>query len=242
MRVLITGGAGRVGRVLTRALQDEHDLVLGDVQPLDDPRYVPLDVRDATQVREAVARCDAVIHLAIADRYAGDTVSWEYAEAALQIQVVGTHHVLRAAVEAGNKRVLYASSLSAVWGYPAHQMVTSEHRHLGGQIYGVSKGFGEELCRMFHDEHGLPVVVLRLGHVYFEELRRDPPLRPGAYEVHESDVARAFALVLATETPRYALIHVVGDNPGRHWDLELAWALYHWRPEFRFGHDGSAGK
>ena len=119
-KALITGAAGRVGRVLTRELEPDHDLLLGDIQPLDDPRFVPLDVTSADQVQAAVARAEAVIHLAIANRTPEtETSSWAYAHAAIQVQVLGTHHVLRAAAEQGRKRVLYASSISAVQGYPA---------------------------------------------------------------------------------------------------------------------------
>jgi len=239
VKVLIAGAAGRLGRVLSRELPREHELMLGDVRPLDDPRFVPLDVTDVGQVRETVARCEAIIHLSIADAPSlGGTGSLRYAEAALRVHVAGAHNVLRAAADFGGKRVVYASSISAVQGYPAHEMVTSEHRHLGGGVYGITKGFGEELCRMFHRDRGLPVVILRLGHVYFEELQQDKRPSPQPWWVHEKDVARAFALALAAETPRYALVHIVGDNPGGHWDLKAARDLFGWRPLYGFGPDG----
>ena len=64
MRVLVTGAAGFVGRHLTRALEGVHELRLGDVRPLDDPRWVPLDVTNPEQVREAMSGVEAVVHRA----------------------------------------------------------------------------------------------------------------------------------------------------------------------------------
>ena len=239
MTILITGAAGRVGRILTRELGDDHDLLLGDVRHLDDPRFIPLDVLDFEQAREAVARADVVAHLAIADSVSlGGTGGVEYAQAQLQVQVAGVYNVLRAAAEAGGKRVAYASSISAVQGYPPSLMVGSEHRHLGGGLYGLTKGFGEELCRMFAADHRLPVMVLRLGHVYIEELQRDQDQRHEPYWIHESDVARAFRAALEGPVPPFAVVHIVGDNVGRHWDLEMAQRLLGWEPHYSFGRDG----
>ena len=238
MRVLIVGAAGRLGRVLTAELGGEHDLLLGDVRPVDDPRYVPLDVRDASQVRAAVANADAVIHLAIVDseNFGGDTL--EYAQAALEVHVIGAHHVLRAAADLGRKRVLYASTVSAVAGYPPDVMVGSDDGPRGGGTYGVTKGLGEELCRHFHEGRGLPVVVLRLGNVYFA----DPTWnRHGSHpsRVDASDVAQAFARVLRTPEPPFALVHIVGNNGHHGWDREAARRLYGWEPRQRFGTDGA---
>jgi len=239
MRVLITGGGGRLGTVLARELGDTHELILGDVRPIDDPRYVPLNVRDVPRVREVVADCDAVIHLAIMDSLGiGPTGSLEYAQAAFDVHVTGTYNVLRAAFDAGAKRVLCASSVSAVAGYPEGEMIGSNHRPKGGGIYGVTKGLGEELCRHFHEECGLPVVVLRLGNVYFEGLNWDHNQYPEPSRVDSVDVARAFAAVLQAPRPAFALIHIVGDNIGSHYDLEAARKLYGWKPQRPFGTDG----
>lgn len=239
MTILIIGAGGRVGRILTRELGGEHDLLLGDVQPLDDPRFVPLDVLDFEQARQAVARADAVAHLAIADSVRrGGTGGVEYAQEQLQVQVTGTYNVLRAAAEEGRKRVAYASSISAVQGYPPAVMVGAEHRHLGGGLYGLTKGFGEELCRMFASDHRLPVTVLRLGHVYVEEHHGDEAPRHEPYWVHERDVARAFRAALQEPAPPFAIVHIVGDNVGRHWDLEPARGLLGWEPQYSFGRDG----
>lgn len=240
MKVLIVGAAGRVGRAATVGLGEEYELVLGDVQPLDDPRYTPLDVLNPEQVQQAVSQVDTVLYMAIVDSSVFDHGRAPgYAHASFGVQVEGVYNVLRAAAETGGKHVLYTSSVSALNGYPEGQMIGSQDRHLGGGVYGITKGFGEELCRMFHQERGLPVTILRLGNVYIPELQGHwQQAHPHPSRVHVQDVVRALGLVLACPRPKFALVHLVGDNRGRHWDLEAARALYGWQPTVSFGPDG----
>lgn len=136
---------------------------------------------------------DAVVHMAIVDwPPCSAEKSLRYAVAALQVHVIGIHHMLQAAWEADVRRFVYVSSVSAVDGIPPGTPVGSHTRHYSNTIYGMTKGFGEDLCRMFHYSLGLPVAVLRLGtvfipessgawigNVYVPDLTAHPAPRPG---------------------------------------------------------------
>ncbi|MBM3477415.1 MAG: NAD(P)-dependent oxidoreductase [Armatimonadetes bacterium] len=252
MKVLITGAAGRLGRKLAPALEANHDLILGDVAHLDDPRFVPLDVTDLEAARSAARDCDAIAHLAILDWtgcVAAEAV--RYAADAVRVHAIGTYNMLQAAWEAGVRRFVYTSTVSAVDGLPPGTPVGSDSRHYSNGLYGMTKGFGEDLCRMFHESLRLSVTVLRLGNLFIPEsggawfgnvyvldlaTHPVPGLTPS--RVHVDDVTRAIALALETPEPGYALVHVVGDNPGRQWDLEAVRRLYGWQPRYTFGADG----
>ncbi len=239
MRVLVTGAAGRVGSRVSATLRSEHEVIGVDVRPTGHPADLCLDILDVPAVRDAVADVEAVIHLAIVDGPAfGRENSLRYDEASLNVHVIGTHNLLRAAADHGVERFLYASSVSAVDAYGPDVMVTSEHRHLGGGIYGVTKGFGEELCRMFGARKRGGFAVLRLGNVYIPELAPDDRRPYHRSRVHIDDVARAFSLGLTATLPGFCVVHIVGDNPGRRWDLTAAEDLLGWRPTCRFGEDG----
>jgi nucleoside-diphosphate-sugar epimerase len=76
MRYLVTGGSGFVGRYLCERLAERGDAItILDLQPpaADAPpcRFVRGDVRDPAAVREALAGCDAVFHLAAAHHDVG---------------------------------------------------------------------------------------------------------------------------------------------------------------------------
>lgn len=252
MTVLISGAAGRLGRRLTRALEADHDLVLGDVAPVDDERFVPLDVTDLDAVRAATRGCDAVAHLAMLDCLSSDPEDLiRYAPGAVQVHAGGTYTMLQAAHEAGVRRFVYTSSVSAVDGMPPDTLVGSDHRHYSSSIYGMSKGFGEDICRMFHTRFGVSVAVLRLGNVYMPEaagawmgnvyvddLVKRPGCGPAPSRVHVDDVTRCIALALDATEPGYSLVHVVGADSGDQWDLEAAGRLYGWEPRYSFSPDG----
>lgn len=252
MRVLVTGAAGRLGRKLTSELECRHELVLGDVADLDDPRYTPLDVRDLDAVRSAAEGCDAVAHLAILDwPCCGPAESLRYAPNALQVHVVGLHNVLQAAREVDVRQFVYVSSVSVVDGLPPGTPVDSRTRHFSNAIYGMSKGFGEDLCRLFHDSLGLPVAILRLGNIFnpegngawlgnihVPELSEQSPPGAAPSRVHVDDATRAIGLALEAPDPGYALVHVVGADSGDEWDLEEAKRVYGWEPWYSFAPDG----
>ena len=252
MKALITGAAGRLGRKLTRELEATHDLLLGDVVNVDDPRFVPLDVTDLDAVRAAAQQCNAIVHMAILDwPPCSAEEALRYAPAALQVHVVGTHNMLQAAWEAGVRQFVYISSVSAVDGIPPGKSVGSDCRHYSNAIHGMTKGFGEDLCRLFHHSFGLPVAVLRLGNIYIPEaggawlgnihvpeLADGLPPGPAPSRVHVDDVTRAIALALKTPEPGYALVHIVGADSGHQWDLEAAQRVYGWEPRYSFSPDG----
>jgi nucleoside-diphosphate-sugar epimerase len=252
MQVLITGAAGRLGRKLTRALEANHDLILGDIQPLDDARFVHLDITDMAAVRTAVGQCDAAVHAAIMDWPCCEPKeALRYAGPAIQVHVVGLHHMLHAAWEAGVGRFVYTSSLSVVDGIAPGVPVAPDTRHYSNAIYGLTKGFGEDLCRMFHQSFNLSVAVLRLGTVFIPEgdgawqgnvhipdlvAYRAPDPPPA--RVHVDDVTRAIELAIETTEPRYALVHLVGGDSGNQWDIQAARRIFGWQPQYAFGSNG----
>lgn len=254
MRVLITGASGRLGRKLTSALEAEHDLVLGDVDPPADPRAVMLDITDLATVRAAMAGCDAVAHLAIVDWPPGSPETlMDYGARALQVHVGGAYNVLRVAGEVGVRRCVHISSVSVVDGLPEGTIAPPDCRHYSNNIYGFTKGLGEDVCRLFHEAFGVAVMVLRLGTIYNPEPggvwignrfvpdggeQPPPPPGPTPSRVHVDDVTEAIARALAATEPGYALMHIVGASAGATWDLGEAQRVLGWAPRYAFDEAG----
>ncbi len=175
-RALVTGGAGLVGSHIVDLLvaEDFDEVVvlddftrgrrenLADAMARGNVRLVEGDIRNCALLREQMRHMDVVFHQA-AIRI---TQCAEKPRLALEVLADGTFNVLEAAVEAGVKKVVAASSAS-VYGL-AEEFPTKEthHGYDNRTIYGAAKLFNEGLLRSFHQMHGLDYVALRYFNVY----------------------------------------------------------------------------
>lgn len=233
MRVLLTGAGGLIGRRLTRSLEVEHDLRLGDVHRLDDPRWVLLDVTDPLQVRAALQGMDAVVHLAIASGHEGEYEDPTFNQLRFDINVKGTWNMASAAADAGVRRFVHTSSLMVVWGYSAPAWVAGDAPARPVGTYALTKYLAEVICERLAVESGLPVVCLRIAKpVDLEEpdwKRRR--LRP--QWIAFPDLARAYQLALTAPVAGFEMVTVVGESSRRRWDLSRAEAVLGYRPQIR---------
>lgn len=110
--MVVTGAAGRIGRAFTAAPAPSGwqvaptDRISGD-------DVAQLDVTDLAACRRAVDDVDAVVHLA-----ANPSPAADFHASVLPLNIAGTWNVVTAAVDAGVRRVVVASSAQAVAGYP----------------------------------------------------------------------------------------------------------------------------
>lgn len=177
MRALVTGGAGFIGSHLATALIERGDEVVvldslatgrRDNVP-DGARLVEGSVADPEAVAAAVAGCEVVFHLgalgavarSVADPLASDTAN-----------VRGTLAVLKGALDAGARRLVFASSSSIYGG--AEQIPTPESAPLRPRSpYAVTKLAGEHYCRVFAELFALETVALRYFNVFGPRQRPD---------------------------------------------------------------------
>jgi len=174
--VLVTGGAGLVGSHIVDLLLAEEpaeirvldNLVRGTLANLQAARarrditFVEGDVRDPKAVRGAVTGCDYVFHQA-AIRI---TLCAEQPRECLEVLVDGTFNVLEAAVQAGVRKVVYASSASVYGAADAFPTSERHHPYNNRTLYGAAKVANEGFARSFHEMYGLPAVGLRYFNIY----------------------------------------------------------------------------
>ena len=234
MRILITGAGGTVGRPLVRALENEHDLRLGDVQPLDDPRFMPCDVTDPEQVHRAMEGIEAVVHLAIATGFEGDYEDDSFNQRRFDVNVKGTWNVLNAAARAGVKRVVHTSSIMVAWGYPPGEWVASDAPPWPEGTYATTKLLAEVLCEQAAKERGLSIVCLRIAKPVDAN---DPALKTRRLRpqwIPFSELVRGYSLALSAPDIEFEIITVVGDSSRRRWDLSKAERVLGYRPHLRW--------
>ncbi len=175
-RALITGGLGLVGsHIADRLVEHGADevIVLDDLsrgrrenlawaEANGNLRVVEGDIRDRELVARLAAGVDVVFHQA-ALRI---TQCAEDPRLALDVLVDGTFNVLEAAVEAGVRKVVAASSASVYGMAQAFPTPEDHHPYSNDTLYGASKAFNEGLLRSFRSMYGLDYVALRYFNVY----------------------------------------------------------------------------
>ena len=175
-RCLVTGGAGTIGSTIVDQLLAAgagrvvvlDNFVRGRMENLAEAlpsgrvELVEGDVRDVATVREVTDGADVVFHQA-AIRI---TQCAEEPRLAFDVLAGGTFNVLEAAVAAGVRKVVAASSAS-VYGM-AEVFPTTEDHHpwANDTLYGAAKVFNEGMLRSFHAMNGLDYVALRYFNVY----------------------------------------------------------------------------
>ena len=159
-RVLVTGSQGLVGRALRTTLGECGNEIVGlDLRGTGDEAG---DVRDSDRVREAIAGCRGIVHLAAVSR-----VLWaEYApDNCRSTNIGGLRCVLEAVMEQPVPPWVIFASSREVYGQPRHLPATEDTPLLPVNVYGHSKVEGERLVEAAR-AGGLRAATVRLSNVY----------------------------------------------------------------------------
>ena len=172
MKFLVTGSAGHLGEALVRTLQNsQHDVVGLDI--LDSPFTTQVGtIADRACVRRAMSGVQVVFHSATLHK---PHVATHSRQEFVDTNITGTLNLLEEAVAAGVESFIYTSTTSVFGaalvppeGEPA-AWVTEEITPVPKNIYGVTKAAAEDLCQIFHRNHGLACLVLRTSRFFPEE-------------------------------------------------------------------------
>ena len=241
--VLITGGAGFIGsHVVPLLLERGHRVrILDNMSRGDRGRVaewigtgqvelVEQDIRYGGAVHRATAGCDAVVHLAAVSINKSEADPFE----SVDINVVGSNNVFKAAADHGVRRVVFASSAS-VYGDPETLPMREDGRVHPLTPYCIAKLTGEQLLDYYARRSSLSWIALRFFNVYgpgqkptayytsvinhfVQRLRAgEPPVIDGRGEqsmdfVHVHDIARAVVMALDVEASRANLPINIGTG------------------------------
>lgn len=164
--VLVTGGAGYVGNVLTPRLLEEgykvtvYDVCLfgKDTLPLDHPRLtvVEADIRDTDMLRKSLEGQDAVLHLACISNDPSFELDPDLSKT---INFDCFEPMVLAARDVGVQRFVYCSS-SSVYGVSDAPEVTEDHPLVPLTLYNTYKGQCEPIL-FRHQVPGFDCVTIR---------------------------------------------------------------------------------
>jgi uronate dehydrogenase len=220
VRVLVTGAAGSIGRVVTVGLADRgHEVVGLDrlVQPAGfEGAWHSVDCADPDAVASVfdAGQLDAVVHLAGHPDEASLPDS-------LTSHVITTAALLDAMVQHRVTRIVYASSNHAVGRTPRADLLTADVRPRPDTFYGVGKVAAEALLSLYADRYGLDAVACRIGSF----LPVPESARGLSTWLSHDDCVRMVEAALTAPTPGFAVIYGISANTRAWWDLAPGRAL-----------------
>jgi nucleoside-diphosphate-sugar epimerase len=221
MNILITGASSQLAQAIATELKDDHSVRLMDSVPVDVAEgcdFTQGNILDPEDSWEVLRGIDTLIHTGEPPTdLPSDELKRE--QILLDLATRGTHVLFSAAVEAGIKKFICASTLSIFNAYPGDVYITELWKPLPSpEIVEMTKYLGELTAREFAREHLVTVTGLRLGELVLEEaVQRETP---SLAWLDIRDAAGAFRCALNRDssssawwTQRWAVYHICADIP-----------------------------
>ena len=227
MKILVTGATGKVGsRLVPRMLAKGHDVRILVRDAAKASTLVELgasvvigDLYNADTLPPAAEGMDAVIHLAALFRTFTDN------EGIIKTNHAGTMALANAAIAAGTKRFIFASTGNVYGSGYQHPAKEDDFVDINDpRAYSSSKIAAEQELISLHKNTGFDVRVLRLGFVYgnkdphieeiipfLKKMKRHSGSR--MHMVHHLDVAQALTLLLHTDGLNGEIFNIADDAP-----------------------------
>ena len=240
--ILITGGAGLVGSVLTKGLKDKFNISILDIKKVDGVDSHTGDISNIDSIVPAFKGIDTVVHLAGDRRVYGD---WD---SILNNNIIGLYNIYEAARLSGVKRVVFASSQHATGGFydvepysfindGKYEKLPTNYKPLDetcrirpDSFYGASKSFGESMSSYYSDFHDISTINIRIGWVISDD---DPTFSPASLNLWLShrDIVQIIDLSInAPEEIKYDTFYATSDNYWKIWSIEKAKKILGYKP------------
>ena len=220
MRVLITGAAGTVGKIVARGLYKDHEIKGFDLAPMPEIKDSIIgDLKDYEAVYNAVKGMDAVIHL-------GGLPGGDDWEGLLHSNFIGTYHIFEAMRQTNVKRIAYASRAGIFSPYPKSLKRTADLLPRPVGHYTVSKIFGESLAYSYSHQYSLECVCIRIGNF---KLNRDLPEHP--HHLSHGDCVRVFERAITHPDVKFETVFGVSASNWPMYDVEHGEKTIGYRPK-----------
>lgn len=239
MKILLVGGSGRVGTFITPYLQREHVVRVLDLVPPAhrDVEFVQGSLGDPSVAARALEGVDTFITLVMKAGQGGSVTDQtiEQIDDNYETNTRALHVFLYVAHQLGVKRGVYTSTMSVHYRerdwYGSEDDVPLDTP----SVYGLTKGFGELICRYFARWFDMNLVALRITgpreRTAWLEERRSPTQH--LFVTDEEDLARAYLAALRFVQRghgHFEAFFIAGDEQEREHNLSKARMVLGWEP------------
>ena len=172
LKILVTGGAGFIGRKLVDYLLNDHEVTIYDnlsnssmvdIEYLIEKgvKFENEDILDYEKLQKSCTGYDLVIHLAAKTDVAYSVI---HPEITNEVNVTGTQNVCKCCIENKIKKIIFASSAAV---YDESKVAINENANTNPvSPYGKSKLQAEKIIKKYSDEFGVDAITLRMFNVY----------------------------------------------------------------------------
>ncbi len=220
-KLLITGGFGKIASHFIQNVARRYDIIAADITTQegifsDNVQIERADLMDFSVCTTLCKGVDIVLHLA------GIVDPISESEEMLEINIKITQNVFKAAVNAGCKRVIFASSAQTIESYPTDMQVHKDMLVKPKNMYGVSKCFGEALAAYYAYNKGISVICLRIGAYEFPKDFTEMNARDLSAFLHPDDCNQLLIGCIETEHIIYEVLNAISDNRYKRLDINEA--------------------
>lgn len=219
-----------MGGYLCRHWQEKYDLRLTDRKAIDydissATEFIEANTSDLEEMRALCRGMDTIVHLAADPWHRAD-----FYGSLLENNVIGLYNGFQAAVDEGCRRMVYASSVNAVIGYPEDMEVTEDSLPNPPNHYGACKVFGEALGQSFFHQHGLSSLCIRFGTIRLEHPKEDPDTN--VLWIAVEDAAHLIECCIEVEDVDFCIVHGFSDHRRCRFSIEKTRELAGFNPQF----------
>ena len=172
LKILVTGGAGFIGRYLVDFLLSHHEVTIYDnlsnsskvdIESLvgKGAKFVNEDILDYQKLQKSCIGFDLIIHLAAKSDVSDSVI---HPEITNEVNVTGTENIMKCCIENKIKKIIFASSAAV---YMDSKMPVNENAKTKPlSPYGKSKLAAEQKIKKISMEFGVFAISLRMFNVY----------------------------------------------------------------------------
>ena len=217
-QLLITGGFGKIGNYFTEKYKEKYRIKLVDIKIQekicsDNIESYEIDLTNSEIDQEIFKNVDVVIHLA---GIANPEATFEQV---LNTNIIATKNVFESAVNAGCKKIIFASSAQTIEGYNEDVQISKNMHVKPKNLYGVSKCFGEALSAYYSSKAGISVICLRIGAYEFPQDFTEMNARDLSAFLHPDDFNQLLQKCIEIKNIDYEIFNVISNNRYKRLDI-----------------------